>query len=129
MVHLQRRGRDVVLVDRNSAAGDETSYGNAGLIEVASVFPYMFPRDLGHLLRYAFNGSADVRYQLSGLPEFLPWLLRYFQASSPEGAAPAARIGAYVDWSLSGGFDETDLVAMSDPKLRLFIYTNQSFRY
>ena len=38
--------------------------------------------------------------------------------SSPEGAAPAARIGAYVDWSLSGGFDETDLVAMSDPKLR-----------
>ncbi|MBB1093889.1 FAD-binding oxidoreductase [Rhodopseudomonas palustris] len=90
-LHLQRRGRDVVLVDRNSAAGDETSYGNAGLIEVASVFPYMFPRDLGHLLRYAFNGSADVRYQLSGLPEFLPWLLRYFQASSPEGAARTAR--------------------------------------
>ncbi|ABD08343.1 D-amino-acid dehydrogenase [Rhodopseudomonas palustris HaA2] len=90
-LHLQRRGRDVVLVDRNAAAGDETSYGNAGLIEVASVLPYMFPRDLGHLLRYAFNGSADVHYQLSGLPEFLPWLLRYFQASSPEGAERTAR--------------------------------------
>jgi len=90
-LHLQQRGRDVVLVDRNAAAGDETSYGNAGLIEVASVFPYMFPRDLGHLLRYAFNRSVDVHYQLSGLPEFMPWLLRYFAASSPEGAAKTAR--------------------------------------
>ncbi|MBI5129053.1 MAG: FAD-binding oxidoreductase [Rhodopseudomonas palustris] len=90
-LHLQQRGRDVVLVDRNAAAGDETSYGNAGLIEVASVFPYMFPRDLGHLLRYALNRSADVHYQLSGLPEFMPWLLRYFAASSPERAANTAR--------------------------------------
>ena len=38
--------------------------------------------------------------------------------SSPTEAVASARIGAYLDWSLSGGFDETDLVAMSDPKLR-----------
>ena len=44
-LHLQKRGRDVILVDRNERAGEETSYGNAGLIECASVFPYMFPRD------------------------------------------------------------------------------------
>ena len=36
----------------------------------------------------------------------------------PAEAGASARIGAYLDWSLSGGFDETDLVAMSDPKLR-----------
>jgi len=90
-LHLQRRGRDVVLVDRNGSAGDETSYGNAGLIESASVFPYMFPRDLQHLLRYALNGSAEVHYQLSGLPEFLPWLVRYFRASSPQRAAQSAQ--------------------------------------
>ena len=90
-LHLQRRGRDVVLVDRNGTAGDETSYGNAGLIECASVFPYMFPRDPGHLLRYALNGSADAHYQLSGIPEFLPWLVRYFLASSPRRAAQTAQ--------------------------------------
>ncbi len=90
-LHLQQRGRDVVLVDRNAAAGDETSYGNAGLIEVASVQPYLFPRDLGHLWRYALNRSADVHYHLSGLPEFGPWLLRYFMASSPESAALIAK--------------------------------------
>jgi D-amino-acid dehydrogenase len=90
-LHLQRRGRGVVLVDRSGSAGDETSYGNAGLIECASVFPYMFPRDLSHLARYAFNRSAEAHYQLSGIPEFLPWLVRYFMASSPQGAAHTAQ--------------------------------------
>lgn len=33
-------------------------------------------------------------------------------------AGPHERIRAYLDWSPSGEFSETDLVAMSDPKLR-----------
>ena len=63
-LHLQQRGRDVILVDRHELAGEETSYGNAGLIECASVFPYMFPRDFGQILRYALNRAPQVRYQL-----------------------------------------------------------------
>ncbi|MGH8668022.1 MAG: FAD-dependent oxidoreductase, partial [Burkholderiales bacterium] len=38
-VHLQQRGRAVVLVDRRGAA-EETSYGNAGLIQREGVYPY-----------------------------------------------------------------------------------------
>src|SRR5882672_9919837 len=83
-LHLQRRGRDVILVDRHPLAGEETSFGNAGVIECASVFPYMFPRDFGQILQYALNRSPQVRYQISGLPTFLPWLVRYFLASSPK---------------------------------------------
>jgi len=49
-LHLQQRGRDVILVDRHELAGEETSFGNAGLIECASVFPYMFPRNFGQIL-------------------------------------------------------------------------------
>jgi len=88
-LHLQQRGRAVVVVDRQ-APGEGTSYGNAGLIENASVFPYMFPRDLRHLVRYAFNRSAEVHYQLAGIPEFLPWLVRYFIASSPQASLRSA---------------------------------------
>ena len=40
-LHLQKRGRNVVLIDRHEVAGEETSYGNGGLIECASVFPYI----------------------------------------------------------------------------------------
>jgi D-amino-acid dehydrogenase len=89
-LHLQQRGRDVILVDRHELAGEETSYGNAGLIECASVFPYMFPRDFLQILHYATNRAPQVRYQLSSLPSFLPWLVRYYLASSKERALHSA---------------------------------------
>ena len=89
-LHLQQRGRDVILVDRHERAGEETSYGNAGLIECASVFPLMFPRDFGQLLQYALNRTPQSHYRLSDVPDFLPWLVRYFLASSPERALQSA---------------------------------------
>src|SRR5450432_3852693 len=89
-LHLQQRGRDVILVDKHERAGEETSYGNAGLIECASVFPYMFPRDFDEILRYALNRAPQVRYAVADLPVFLPWLVRYFLASSPERALHSA---------------------------------------
>ena len=89
-LHLQQRGRDVILVDRHDLAGEETSFGNAGIIECASVFPYMFPRDIGQILQYAMNSAPAVRYRLQDLPSFLPWLVRYFLASSPERALHSA---------------------------------------
>ena len=79
-----------VLIDRHELAGEETSYGNGGLIESASVFPYMFPRDLRQILQYASNRAPQVRYHFSDLPAFLPWLVRYFLASSPERALHSA---------------------------------------
>jgi D-amino-acid dehydrogenase len=89
-LHLQQRGRDAILVDRHELAGEETSFGNAGLIECASVFPYMFPRDFRQILQSAMNRASHVRYQFSDLPAFLPWLVRYFLASSPDRALHSA---------------------------------------
>jgi len=89
-LHLQKRGRDVILVDRHARAGEETSFGNAGLIECASVFPYMFPRDFGQILQYAMNRAPQARYHFSDLPTILPWLVRYFIASSPKRALHSA---------------------------------------
>jgi D-amino-acid dehydrogenase len=89
-LHLQQRGRDVILVDSHALAGEETSFGNAGLIECASVFPYMFPRDFAQILRYAMNRAPQVRYRFADLPAFLPWLARYFVASAPERALRSA---------------------------------------
>jgi D-amino-acid dehydrogenase len=89
-LHLQQRGRDVMLVDRHELAGEETSYGNAGMIECASVFPYMFPRDFAQLLQYALNRAPQAHYRASDVPAFLPWLVRYFLASSLERALHSA---------------------------------------
>jgi len=89
-LHLQQRGRDVILVDRHELAGEETSYGNTGIIECMSVFPYMFPRQLGEILRYATNRAPQVHYSLRDLPSFLPWLMRYYLASRPDRALRGA---------------------------------------
>ena len=82
-LHLQKRGRDVVLLDRRQA-GEETSYGNAGLIQREAVFPYTFPRDFGTILSYAMNHRRDAVYHLSALPRLAPWLFRYWQNATPE---------------------------------------------
>jgi D-amino-acid dehydrogenase len=66
-LHLQRRGRDVALIDRR-APGEETSYGNAGLIQREAAIPYTFPREFGVVLSYAMNNRRDAVYHLSALP-------------------------------------------------------------
>ncbi|NUX55402.1 NAD(P)/FAD-dependent oxidoreductase [Paraburkholderia youngii] len=89
-LQLQDRGRRVVLVDRR-APGEETSFGNAGLIESSSVVPYGFPRDFGTLLRYAKNRSTDLYWDYRALPHFASWLARFWWESSPERLMAAAR--------------------------------------
>src|SRR5450432_2184194 len=66
-LHLQRRGRDVILVDRHELAGEETSFGNAGVIESAAVFPYIFPAQFRtdpalRAQQRAANASRTLRF-------------------------------------------------------------------
>ncbi|MGF6598865.1 D-amino-acid dehydrogenase [Paraburkholderia sp. GAS448] len=89
-LHLQDRGRRVALVDRRGP-GEETSFGNAGLIERSSVVPYGFPRRLGTLLRYARNQSTDLYWDYKAIPSYASWLARFWWHSSPQRLAAAAR--------------------------------------
>lgn len=88
--HLQQRGLAVALVDRK-APGNETSFGNAGLIQREGVYPYAFPRAMGDLLRYARNQSLDVRYHPNAMLELAPFLWRYWRNSHPVRHAEIAR--------------------------------------
>ena len=89
-LHLQQRGRSVVLLDRRGP-GEETSYGNAGLIQREGVVPYPFPRDVRLMARYAFNLLPEANLHWSALPAIAPWLYRYWRASTPEEVAKTAR--------------------------------------
>jgi D-amino-acid dehydrogenase len=89
-LHLQDRGRRVALVDRRGP-GEETSFGNAGLIERSSVVPYGFPRDTATLLRYARNRSTDLYWDYRALPSYATWLARFWWESSPQRHAAASR--------------------------------------
>ncbi|HJU32775.1 MAG TPA: FAD-binding oxidoreductase [Hyphomicrobiaceae bacterium] len=89
-LHLQKRGRNVVLVDRRGA-GEETSYGNTGIIQREGVVPYPFPRQLGLMAQYALNHRPEANLHWSALPRIAPWLLRYWASSTPERLAATAR--------------------------------------
>src|SRR5262245_15943544 len=75
-LQLAKRGLAVALVDRR-APGEETSYGNAGVIEGNTVFPPAFPSDPIALLRIALKRAPDANYHLSFLPHILPWLMQF----------------------------------------------------
>src|SRR5262245_359439 len=89
-LHLQARGRSVVLVDRRGAA-EETSYGNAGLIQREGVYPYGFPHDFGALARYGLNRTIDAHYHPSALLKLAPFLWQYWHHSRPARHAEVAR--------------------------------------
>jgi D-amino-acid dehydrogenase len=88
-LQLQRRGRQTVLVDKRGP-GEETSFGNATLIERSSTYPYMFPRKWGQLLKYALNATPEANYHLSYAPRVLPWLYKYWRQSTPENTLKIA---------------------------------------
>lgn len=82
-LHLAKRRLSVALFDRRSP-GEETSYGNAGVIEGNTLFSHPFPTNLGALMRVALKQAPEANYHLSFLPQIAPWLLAYRANSSFE---------------------------------------------
>ena len=90
-LQLAKRGVAVALIDR-SGPGEATSYGNAGVIENNTVFPYPFPTSLSHLLRIALKRATEADYHWSYLLRVWPWLLAYRANSTPEKLAETAHV-------------------------------------
>jgi len=82
-LHLAKRGLAVALVDRGGV-GEGTSYGNGGIIEGNTYFPYPFPTNPRALLRIALKQATEANYHLSHLPRMLPWLFAYWRAGRPQ---------------------------------------------
>ena len=75
-LELQQKGFQVTLIDRRGF-GEETSYGNAGLLSMSSVTPLASPVLLNRLFRLATNQDSDFLIRYSHLPWLLPWLTRF----------------------------------------------------
>ena len=90
-LHLVKRGLSVALVDRKGV-GQETSYGNSGVIEGSTILPPAFPPGLGALMRVAFKQASEANYHFSFLPNVAPWLLAFRANSRPDRIAETARL-------------------------------------
>ncbi|MGA7151164.1 MAG: FAD-dependent oxidoreductase, partial [Pseudolabrys sp.] len=90
-LHLAKRGVSVALVD-HAGVGEQTSYGNAGIIEGNTIFPPTFPTHADALLRIALKRASEANYHLSFLPHVAPWLLAFRAASRPDRLIETARL-------------------------------------
>lgn len=122
-LQLTLRGHQVTLVDRRPP-GQETSYGNAGVIQREMIEPPAFPRRLGMLLQVALGQRAEVRYRLDALPQLFGPLLRYFSASAPQNYARISRaFAALIERST---LEHQPLIALSGAET---LVSKEGFRY
>ena len=90
-LQLAKRGLSVALIDR-AGVGEQTSYGNSGVIEGSTILPPAFPASLGALMRVAFKRASEANYHLTFLPKVAPWLMAFRAASRPERIVETARL-------------------------------------
>lgn len=75
-LELQRRGWDVVLIDK-LPPGRETSYGNAGVFARSSLVPLNNPALWASLPKYLLNNSAQLRYKPGFMLRNLSWACNF----------------------------------------------------
>ena len=90
-LQLAKRGLSVALIDR-AGVGEQTSYGNSGVIEGSTVLPPAFPLSFKALTRVALKRASEANYHLTFLPRVASWLLAFRAASKPERLAETARL-------------------------------------
>ncbi len=80
--HLQQKGFVVTLLDKK-APGEETSYGNAGLIQREAIYPHPCPRQWQEVKRILPNQALDVRYRPKAMLHYAKALWQYWHYSEP----------------------------------------------
>lgn len=75
--YLAGDGHEVVVVDRQTAVGRETSFANAGLIAPGHVYAWASPRAPMVLLRSLWQEDAALRFRLRADPRMWAWGLRF----------------------------------------------------
>ncbi|MFO1033779.1 MAG: FAD-dependent oxidoreductase [Hyphomicrobiales bacterium] len=96
---LQRRGRQVTLVERD-APGRGASFGNMASIAVTEFMPASRPAVWKQIPGWMLDAEGPVRVRPTYMPKLVPWFLRFIAASRPsklrdleaQGAALCARV-------------------------------------
>src|ERR1700688_1751013 len=101
---LQRDGADVTVIDP-LPPGRGTSFGNAGGLAVTEVVPLALPGTIRRVPAWLMDPLGPLTIRWSYLPHLVPWLWRFWRASTLARAEAAAQAlaslhaGAYDDYA------------------------------
>ena len=82
--YLAKAGRDVTVIERNSAAGEETSFQNGGLLAPGHSQSWAAPGASWTLFKSLFQKDPALKFRLSTDPQFWRWGLKFLQLCSAE---------------------------------------------
>jgi glycine/D-amino acid oxidase-like deaminating enzyme len=85
----RQRGLSVVLVDRREP-GNETSYGNAGILSSGSIMPLNKPSLWNALPTYLTNRHAALRWDPVWAIRNIDWVARFLANTAPSRLKPRA---------------------------------------
>ena len=81
-LHLIKQGKKTLLIDRREP-GQETSFGNAGILGDSYMLPFSFPK-WQHVLKILLDQDTSARIQYASIPNYLPWLIKFYFQSQPK---------------------------------------------
>ena len=81
--YLARAGHEVVVVDRQPVAGNETSFANGGQISVSHAEPWANPHALPRIARWLGREDAPLLWRWRADPAQLFWGLRFLGECLP----------------------------------------------
>jgi D-amino-acid dehydrogenase len=97
---VRERGLSVMLIDRK-APGEETSYGNAGILSSGSILPLNKPSLFASLPSYLTNRNAALRWNPAWAARNVDWVLRFLANAVPSRVQPrAVALHGLIDASL-----------------------------
>jgi D-amino-acid dehydrogenase len=82
--YLAASGHEVVVVDRQPVAGNETSFANGGQISVSHAEPWANPHVLPQVIRWLGQEDAPLLWRWRADPAQLAWGLRFLNECRPE---------------------------------------------
>ena len=97
--YLRDAGHDVRVLDRQPAAGMETSFANGGQISVSHAEPWANPAAPLRVLRWMFKEDAPLLFRLRADPQQWLWGLKFLAECLPgrnhANATQLLRLGIY----------------------------------
>ncbi|MGB5010293.1 MAG: FAD-dependent oxidoreductase, partial [Candidatus Dechloromonas phosphoritropha] len=81
--YLADSGHEVVVVDRQPVAGNETSFANGGQISVSHAEPWANPHVLPQVIRWLGHEDAPLLWRWRADPAQLMWGLHFLSECRP----------------------------------------------
>ena len=84
---LVQDGHEVVVVDRQPLAANETSFSNAGMVAPGHAYTWASPRAPKILLKSLWRDDTSLRFRFSTDPRLYSWSLRFLRECNAASAA------------------------------------------